>query len=55
VTFVSATTADTFAALTAVGSALIVFTVKGRFARLKYTVTGTTPSFTLTNTGFATS
>ena len=52
--FFSASAADTFTALTAVGGVASVFTVKGRYARLKYTVTGTTPSFTLTNTGFAT-
>lgn len=52
-TFFSASTPDAFTAITAVGTALKPFQVKGRFARLKYTVTGTTPSFTLTATGYA--
>lgn len=52
-TFVSATTADTFTAITATGTALKQFTVKGRYARLKYTVTGTTPSFALSASAYA--
>jgi hypothetical protein len=51
--FFSAATPDTFTAITAVGGVVKQFPVKGRFARIKYTVTGTTPSFTLTVTGYA--
>ncbi len=53
VSFVSATTADTFTAITATGTALKQFTVKGRYARLKYTVAGTNPSFPLDASGYA--
>lgn len=53
VTFVSATTPDTFTAITAAGTALKQFNVKAQYAALKYTVSGTTPSFTLTATGYA--
>lgn len=53
-TFVSASTPDTFTAITATGTALKTFQAKGPYARLKYTVTGTTPSATLTITGYVT-
>lgn len=52
-TFVSATTPDNFTAITAAGSALKSFTAKARYARLLYTVTGTTPSFALDATAYA--
>lgn len=52
-TFASAATPDTFTAITATGAVVKSFPVKGRFCRLKYTITGTTPSFTLTATGYA--
>jgi hypothetical protein len=51
--FVSATTADNFTAITAVGTALKQFNIKGRYARLKYTITGTTPTETVDITGLA--
>lgn len=38
--------ADAFTALTAAGKVTKLFTVKGLYARLNYTITGTTPSFT---------
>lgn len=52
-TFASAATPDTFTAITATGAVVKQFPVKGRYARLKYTITGTTPSFTVTATGYA--
>lgn len=39
--------ADIFTAVTAAGNVNKQFIVKGRYAQLKYTVSGTTPSFTL--------
>lgn len=51
--FASAATPDTFTAITANGNVVKQFAAKGRFARLNYTVTGTTPSFTVTATGYA--
>src|SRR5207248_617530 len=45
VTFASAETADTFTAITAAKAVVKQFPAKGQYARLKYTVTGTTPSF----------
>lgn len=39
-------TADAFSALTAAGKKAKNFTVKGLYARLNYTIGGTTPSFT---------
>lgn len=39
-------TADTFAAITAASAKAKQVTVKGPFWRLKWTITGTTPSFT---------
>ena len=51
--FVSASTPDTFTAITAVGTALKTFQAKARYARLKYTITGTTPTETVDITGFA--
>jgi len=52
-TFVSAATADTFTAITANGNVQKSFTVKARYTRLKYTVTGSTPTFTLDASGYA--
>lgn len=49
----SASPQDTFTAITATGSVVKNFQVKGRFARLSYTITGTTPSFTFTATGYS--
>lgn len=51
--FVSAATPDTFTAITAAGSVVKTFQVKARFARLKYTVTGTTPTETVDITALA--
>jgi hypothetical protein len=52
--FVSAGgTTDSFSALIANGMAQKAFTVKGRYARLSYTVTGTNPSFGLDAYGYA--
>lgn len=42
------TTTNTFAAITNVGVADMVAEVRGEFARLSWTVSGTTPSFTST-------
>lgn len=50
--FASAATPDTFTAVTAAGNVAKSFQVKGRFARLAYTVTGTTPSFTFSASGY---
>lgn len=41
---------DAFTALTATGKKVKQFTVKGQYARLNYTITGTTPSFTFSAT-----
>lgn len=41
-------TADTLAAITAAKATVKQFPVKGAFFRVVYTITGTTPSFTLT-------
>lgn len=38
--------ADAFTAITAAGKKVKQFTVKGLYARLNYTIGGTTPSFT---------
>lgn len=46
VTWFDAETPDTFTALTAAGKVTKVFTIKGLGARLVYTISGTTPSFT---------
>lgn len=46
VTWFDADPADQFTAITAVGKKTKDFTVKGLYARLNYTITGTTPSFT---------
>jgi hypothetical protein len=51
--FASAATPDTFTAITVAGKVVKSFQVKGRFARLAYVITGTTPSFTLTASGYA--
>jgi len=51
VTFVSAETPDTFTAVTVATSKCKQFgALKGRYFRLTYTATGTTPSFTITAT-----
>jgi len=39
-------TPDTFTAITAAKKVVKEFAVKGQYARLVYTITGTTPSFT---------
>lgn len=46
--------ADTFTAITATGNKVKSFTVKGLMARLVWTISGTTPSFTFSATGVAT-
>lgn len=43
-------TADTFTALTAAGKKVKTFQVKGVLARVVYTISGTTPSFTFSLT-----
>ena len=48
VTFSSAETPDTFTAITANKNVAKTFQARGKFFRLAYTVTGTTPTFTLT-------
>ena len=50
VTFLSAETPDTLTAVTAAVSKCKQFSLKGKFFRLAYTATGTTPSFTITAT-----
>jgi hypothetical protein len=52
VTFASAETADTFTAITVAKAVVKQFPVKGQFARLKYTITGTTPSFRIDAFGY---
>lgn len=52
VTWANASPADAFTAITAVTAITQVFTIKGQLWRLAYTVSGTTPSFTVTATGF---
>lgn len=54
ITYYSASTPDTFTAITATGNALKTFTVKAPYARLKYTVTGTTPSAVIKATAYVT-
>ena len=51
VTYSPASPADVFAAITAAGSVVQRFTRKGKYYKLAWTVTGTTPS--LTTTAFA--
>lgn len=51
--FASAATPDTFTAITTASAVVKQFPAKGRYARLKYTVTGTTPSFAFVATGYA--
>ena len=48
VTFSPAAPADVFAAITAVGSVVQRFAVKGQYFKIAWTVTGTTPSLTTT-------
>jgi hypothetical protein len=45
--FFAANPADTFTALTAVGGVAQAFTIKAQYYRIAWTVTGTSPSFTL--------
>lgn len=52
-TFAQADTADTFTAITAVSNKVKSFPVKGVYARLVWTITGTTPSFTFAATATA--
>lgn len=47
-TFYAAQAADTFTQLTAAGGGAKSFDVKGPFYRVKWTIAGTTPSFTFT-------
>lgn len=42
--------ADAFTALTVAAKRVKIFTVKGLYARLNYTISGTTPSFTFSAT-----
>ena len=46
-TFEPASPADAFTAMTGTGGVVERFTVKGAFYRLAWTVSGTTPSFTV--------
>lgn len=46
VTFAQADTADTFTAITTAVNHVKDFSVKARYCRLVWTITGTTPSFT---------
>lgn len=46
------TTPDTFTAITVNGNTTKNFLTKGAYARLVYTVTGTTPTFTLTASAY---
>lgn len=48
ITWAGADTADAFTALTTTGVVVKAFTVKASQARLAWTITGTTPSFTFT-------
>lgn len=45
-TWATPETADAFTALTATASKVKTFDVKGKFLRVVWTITGTTPSFT---------
>jgi hypothetical protein len=45
-TWFAGDTADSFTAATAAQKRVKEFTVKGQYARLNYTISGTTPSFT---------
>lgn len=45
---------DVMTAITANGTAAKTFQVKGKFARTKWTITGTTPSFTFTTDALTT-
>jgi len=44
--------ADTFTAVTAAATPIKVFAIKGPFWRLVWTITGTTPSFTIAATRY---
>lgn len=47
-----ADTADSFTAITATGNVVKDFTVKAKYFRVVYTISGTTPSFTFSVTAF---
>lgn len=49
-TWADASPADAFPAITAVGATVMAFTVKGLYYRMAYTLTGTTPTATVTTT-----
>jgi hypothetical protein len=51
-TWSPASTADTFTAITANGNVAKQFTAKGAYFRLNCTVTGGTPSLTITSTAY---
>lgn len=51
-TWYQADTADAFTALTAAGKRAREFDVKGPYARVVWTITGTTPSFTFDVLGY---
>lgn len=53
VSWASAETPDVFTAITAAKSVVKQFPAKGQYARLKYTVSGTTPSFRVDAFGLA--
>ena len=44
---------DAFGAITAAKNTVKQFPIKGRWFRVVYTITGTTPSFTLTASAFS--
>lgn len=52
VTYSPSSPADTFAAITAVGSVVQQFTAKAAYFRLAWSLSGTTPSFTIIITDF---
>ena len=53
VTYSPASPADAFAAITAAGSVVQRFAVKGQYFKIAWTVTGTTPSLTTTATAYS--
>lgn len=53
-TWFAADPADAFTAVTTTGAVAKSFSVKGKFARTKWTITGTTPSFTFTTDALST-
>lgn len=50
-TWATADTADSFTAITAISKKVKTFQAKGLYARLVWTITGTSPSFTFSATG----